>query len=800
MRMRRLVLAILIISTTVIISNADQNGQWKGYTNLVSYSYGPPSGQVTPRRQIKIRMATESVKLECFTGQNSIPIVWRKQICDDSFKGHLLQPTILAEGTVNFFPDLYELEVTSSANNITSRLIIGNASSATTHGIFICQTSFQNQDRFLIGNEESLHSCLFRRHDERESKYMPSANVKYGAPDQYSTSNRQWYNAASNYNTRESTYTYYPSKPRYNLNPHDHTYHSKQYTTFSPTSYIQVAPHNIQDSLQETVPTGEIDSYFPIRDSYESSGGPYPNSVSQNYFKPSIEYPYPELVKPIDTNVSNTTQDGSNISNITTNSNITNERPSIIGNEIKNKTTSENEMMSSVPKPNKPSTTSIESTTEKSLKNSTIPLKPNITEPIGNEMKNKTSEVKMSSTPKPNNKAQTTTAGSTKTTMKPLLQPVSSVNPDTTMNSTQIVPSQTKPRIKPVLSEEKEIDSKGQTDIKGMLMNASDLNPEKVNVATQINITKEKDSLPEFNNPIKETEEKILINANDLNNLQSVKVTTQMNNSKEKESLSEFKNPIKETEGNIIILINDLNSQSVKVTTQMNIIKKEKDDLPELKNPIKQTDDKSMTINANSSFSPNVEDTTQMTTVNMDVDRAKSNKTKVLDVKFQGYVNKSEHSYSNESIIVQEAENLNKLENLSTSIAHMKMKTKNNETIPSTTILDVKNNTQGKDNTVTSIKESGSSIQEFQNKLNDFLKKHMMKNKHNTKLSINNQSSVVEIVETNQPIYTSIISIPKYHTSSTPQNLTDGFRIKQNYSKVYFYPLNGNKYSKKYHF
>lgn len=42
------------------------------YTNLVSYSYGPPSGQVTPRRQIKIRMATESVKLECFTGQNSI--------------------------------------------------------------------------------------------------------------------------------------------------------------------------------------------------------------------------------------------------------------------------------------------------------------------------------------------------------------------------------------------------------------------------------------------------------------------------------------------------------------------------------------------------------------------------------------------------------------------------------------------------------------------------------------------------------------------------------------------------------
>ncbi|XP_026684667.1 uncharacterized protein LOC113470443 [Diaphorina citri] len=113
MRMRRLVLAILTISTTVISLNADQNGQWKGYTNLVSYSYGPPSGQVTPRRQIKIRMATESVKLECFTGQNSIPIVWRKQICDDSFKGHLLQPTILAEGTVNFFPDLYELEVTS---------------------------------------------------------------------------------------------------------------------------------------------------------------------------------------------------------------------------------------------------------------------------------------------------------------------------------------------------------------------------------------------------------------------------------------------------------------------------------------------------------------------------------------------------------------------------------------------------------------------------------------------------------------------------------------------------------------
>ncbi|XP_026684663.1 uncharacterized protein LOC113470437 [Diaphorina citri] len=72
MRMRRLVLAILTIPTTVISLNADQNGQWKGYTNLVSYSYGPPSGQVTPRRQIKIRMATESVKLECFTGQNSI--------------------------------------------------------------------------------------------------------------------------------------------------------------------------------------------------------------------------------------------------------------------------------------------------------------------------------------------------------------------------------------------------------------------------------------------------------------------------------------------------------------------------------------------------------------------------------------------------------------------------------------------------------------------------------------------------------------------------------------------------------
>uniref|UniRef100_A0A8D8Z2Y1 Uncharacterized protein n=1 Tax=Cacopsylla melanoneura TaxID=428564 RepID=A0A8D8Z2Y1_9HEMI len=161
----------------------------------------------------------------------------------------------------------------------------------------------QEQDNFLLGNEDSLRPCLQRRynqHEERESKYMTTA---YGPP-------HQWYNAALYYNNWGSKYAYSPQNPK-PLNPFQPPPNAHSYTQVLPlgSSYSERSPsHVLASPIDPTYEASSVDdSYFPIRDEYGT--GSYPNSVEHNYFKPSIGYPYNDHMKPILADVSHVTQD-----------------------------------------------------------------------------------------------------------------------------------------------------------------------------------------------------------------------------------------------------------------------------------------------------------------------------------------------------------------------------------------------------------------------------------------------------------------------------------------------------------
>lgn len=181
-------------------------------------------------------------------------------------------------------------------NTTQSRLTIQNASNIRSQGVFVCQASqaSKQQHGFVIGNEQYLRRCLSHRnneHEERESKYMSSY-------DQYTTRNKQWY-----YNHREnndySSYQYYQ--------------HSFPKNTFS---YYSVSPNNavhFQDSSanfkESPVDPYVLNSYFPNRDT-SSGSDTYPIT----YFKPSVDFPYKESIKPI-REVINITEEHSNHTN-----------------------------------------------------------------------------------------------------------------------------------------------------------------------------------------------------------------------------------------------------------------------------------------------------------------------------------------------------------------------------------------------------------------------------------------------------------------------------------------------------
>lgn len=717
-----------------------------------------------------------------------------------------------------------------SKENVTSDLTIRNTSS---HGIFICQASALHQS-FMFGNEESLQACLsarFNLHDKRESK-MNSAN-KWGSYDDDSTKT-QWYNAHSLYENDNSKTQWFNTNKwndidiwgstidntisgnhwtnNYNSNnrnqwsnTNDNKVDKKQwynynsweskYDTLKPqdTSYLNSNPQPSKTfspvSSSYTVENVDIaDSYFPQRNSYESSGGPYPNSVSQGFFKPSIEYPYEETIKPTTMSASNTTQKTTNsTSNETINlSNLTKEMENVtetIENSILNNSTN--------------GLDDINSNTNKTNVDSST---------TNNSNSNNNTTVKI-----PQNDFEATTTVS--------LAP--SATTDSSNNRQPSFESQSGNQNIPIQISRNRIEPSEDSN-----------NQEKTN--NQLKLTKDNEQkLPtagvkaQVNTVTIQMQNKVESNEKNLINMKFEKNIKQKLFSGTNENIPKTQDrAIKNSQITMDTITNESNSTRHPVYTSTRKPTEQTSFVSTTETPIERVNEVKGNI---SRESERINNLLRNETINADImsnfQSSKMNISKIDSFENLGKyrIPIGENLKDNECIKTNETSHVLKISN--ETIIHVYNTNAGDEFVFPLRKNDLKNDslTTSKINSTSKVFEfntndekyfqdtdleefkkkdhnydtttnnesiasstADTSVKEFQMKINNFMRKYMMKNKHDKATLIDHKTAIV--VPSKEFNYVDIIPISKYKSSINKPNSSNKFGIKQSYSKVHVYP------------
>lgn len=628
----------------------------------------------------------------------------------------------------------------------------------------------------------------------------------------------QWYN----YNNWESNSD--KSKP-----------HQFISNTYQQDTYLN---SNTQPSVSSSYTVDNVniaDSYFPLRDSYESSGGPYPNSVSQSYFKPSIEYPYEESIKPNDVNGTNSTQESTN------NSTIGIIKPSNLTEGMENKTgTVQNTIVnnSSATLDQLDLTDITSSTNDTSAKNNTI----------------NSTNTAILNLQKPQNDVVTTS-----TITKPVAQLVSRVNQNLpnsqSQSGNQNVPIQiiSRNRIEP--NEDFIVRENTTNQLKLMKVNESQLQNDRVE--TQINnVTIHMNKLVESNKTnVTETDRKIQEKNNKKNfsiesneNTQKTItqdwenkntgiitmkiISTELDDANRKHyvNLSTHKpiaqtsfvtqRPVEKIHGEKHVDIKD-----VRLTGDKRIDNLQENETIEIDDVLPKNRTMPTTLFVN--FGKENIPVTENPNSNINTNNQKSQKYSIPVITDEVKLNSNNQSikYNNTSHILKNTNDIilpidtknvghqfvssSTMNTQSNDNSITGKSTDNNEFFEFNTIRasDEKDNYNIQDMKLPEFKEeihkidntadkvfstTDASVKEFQIKLDNFLEKYMMKKKHQIANLIDDKTVVVPSKESN---YVDVIPISKYKSSINEQNSTNKFGIKQSYSTVYVYPSSKTKYS-----